>query len=235
MLRINRWTALGLALTCILLTQVPHFVGLGYPGASFNMRSTGGTLFNSYSIQVATNAFAVLAAVILPFAAFRWRVRDLRDLETPPVGVLHRAVAGFIDIIGSYLVVLGLGAFFFLIIEWISTGQFYWGFRRLVPRTTDHLAWPLAIAAIIAPAAYNAWSLITEKPTLGQYAMGFRMINDPDKGYRSFPVMQVILMGLFGWVGPLWLAIAFFDKGKKRVWWSIVTNIRPIRQEAGTP
>lgn len=174
-------------------------------------------------------AFPVSIAAWL-FLLFRGRLVDPVD-DSGTVFVWKRFSAILID--GLYPVFLLVPWLVtpFLFIEADATGQFAWSFERNYRRSSDLWIFFAQLPLVAALLFYYVYlHLLKDRQTIGQLAMGYRIVFEPDpsgKTSKQRKRMHLFLsyIGLCTWPISLWLASQRDDKA---FWWEWQTSARAV-------
>jgi hypothetical protein len=141
-----------------------------------------------------------------------------------PVGVLRRLGALFVNMFVILTALTNLTVLPVLLAEAMHTGLFQWSFYREFSRSTDWFVGGGSVLFIFGLIFYYYYkSLVINRPTFGQYVMGYQIVNNGDAwtGKRALRRMGLTLLTLCAW--PVTSIIAA-RHNKKAFWFDLKTN-----------
>jgi uncharacterized RDD family membrane protein YckC len=214
-----RLIALSLVVGVFILSS---WASGGHLGTSSECRNTECVVTASSSALSLVIAFAL--AIILAL----YRPNPSTDDHSRIVGVWRRFGAFLLDLAVVLMIVAPFGAVPILLAEAKYSGSFQWSFTRHFSRPTDIvLILPGALAALLALFFYFYYYARSQKATIGQFIMGYRVLAESEAASPNF-VFRVVLsfVGLCAW--PVSLVPAL-RKPNRAFWWDEATRTKVTR------
>jgi len=158
---------LKLAATIFVLTLIYGLLSPGESGVEAGTRDAEYIFSASGSLAgIFVGVGIGLILINLPFEKFTVN-------PSSKVGVLRRIGAMYINLFVVMLPTVALVTLPVLIIEAWHTGIFQWSVYREFERGTDWVIGASVMAVFVLYVFYYYWSLISSRPTIGQYLMGY--------------------------------------------------------------
>jgi hypothetical protein len=172
---------------------------------------------NPYSL-----ALTIIAACII----FSWPRPQLPIILRVPVGRFRRYVAATIDMISLCFVAFSLIFSLTYLMEWIATGYWQWSWQRETFEPRDIIGILSVFLAFYGVYQYFWRHLLSGKPTVGQFVMGYRIVALDDAKLR-----QRLHSGMIAtWLWPFALMRAYDKAGV--TYWDKETNTRAVSTRA---
>lgn len=214
----SRLAVLGVVMACVF--AIAHFSG-GQVGAS------SACLNSNCFVTASSSAESVVTALALAIFVALYPCKPGALDDDRVVGVWRRLGAFFLDFLAVLSVFSPLLVLPLLVAEAGVTDEFRWAFERNYARPSD-TAYMLSatFGSFILIFVYFYMHLRMNRPTLGQYVSGYRIVSSVNELPR--PAIRVIAswLGLCAWPVSLILALKRNDKW---FWWDTISGTHAVR------
>jgi uncharacterized RDD family membrane protein YckC len=181
-------------------------------------------------VSASSSVGSIFIALASLFFVLFYPRQEIKTDEESVVGIWRRHGAFLLDFSLILLVLSPFTALPLLIAEANYTGSFQWAFIREFGRDTDSIyLLPAVVINFAILFYYFYYHLREKKPTLGQYVLSYRVIDDEEStNKKPWYALRVLysFLGLCVW--PISVILALF-KPKKSFWWDGCTNTKVIR------
>jgi len=181
----------------------------------------------SHNFSVNSSPLSIFFALLCGFAAIFFPRIERTDVPRRPVGHWRRYAAVNIDFLVIIALLISLYLLPILAIEYFATGEWKWSYKREKAEFRDLISGIGFLGLYFGLYYYFYKHAALNRPTPGQYIMGYRIIpnggDEPRYGQRVFH-------GAFN----LWLGVFFLYAWSKvkdgNYQWDKATNTKAVRQ-----
>lgn len=189
-------------------------------GAGFRIESSN----NQYQAMAQGSLPGIFYGLAFGLLVFVLPRKEIIANAIKPVGVLRRLGAIYVNMFVILFILINLTVLPILLVEAMHTGEFQWSFYREFSRGTDGLVGGGSVLFIFGLIFYYYYkSLVNNRPTIGQYVMGYQIVNNGDAWTRRRALrrMGLTLLTLVAW--PVTAIIAVRHE-KKAFWFDLKTD-----------
>lgn len=150
--------------------------------------------------------------------------KEIYSNAIKPVGVLRRLGALYVNLFVVLFALVNLTVLPILFVESTYMGEFKWSFYREFSRGTDGLVGGSSVLFMFGVIFYYYYkSLVSSRPTIGHYVMGYQVVNNGDAWtrMRALKRMGLTLLTLCAWPVTAILAVR---NDKKAFWFDLKTD-----------
>ncbi len=189
-------------------------------GAGFQVTYSDG----QYTAWAQSSLVGILYGLAFGLLMFFMPRKEICPNPIKPVGVWRRLGTIYVNSFVIVFTLTNLSVLPILLVEAMQTGEFQWSFSREFSRATDSLVGGSSVLFIFGLIFYYYyWSLVSVRPTIGHYLMGYQIVNNDQEWTRKKALrrMGLTMLTLFAWPMTVFIA-ARHDK--KAFWFDLKTD-----------
>lgn len=193
-------------------------------GSGFSVKCVNDQCQTVAASSLQSIAFGLVFLLLILFFPRKEMIMD----SEKKMGFLRRLGAIYVDLFVLSIAISGVLTLPLLIIEYHHTGEFKWSFYREYTRATDWY-----IGTVMVFFTFGVWgyyhyrSLMLDRPTIGQYVLGYKIYGNGQAWTRSR------ILKRFGWTlltMSIWPGAIFFawSKRNRALWFDEKTDSLPV-------
>ena len=142
-------------------------------------------------VSVESNLVLLVIYPIIFCILHKWPRSRVAITKSSRVGFFRRTAAIYIDMCVAGFGIFPLVCMPALIIEYLATGNWAWGFQRDYLRQTD-VFWliPSPLIIFFGIYYYSKWHFVNDKQTLGQHFLKFKLMPMAKEAQYSIRVLM---------------------------------------------
>jgi hypothetical protein len=173
------------------------------------------------------NPFSLVLLIVASVVIFSWPRAKLPVISGIPIGRFRRYVAATIDLLCVSYVYFSIIFSLTYLMEWIATGIWQWSWQREAFEFRDIISYLIFFAGFFGIYQYFWRHLVSGNPTVGQFVMGYRIIELEHPNLRKRLHSGIIAL----WLWPIAL-MRSYDKQRGITYWDKETNTRAVSTRA---